>query len=335
MEKTNRRKFLRNSGLALTGTLLAITDCKSHPEKTDKSEAETKKPSISKIADVRKPADFQSGYPTDNNKIRNLLQSSLNAFFDVSDPRDGLRGIFNPNDTIGIKVNCLSGRFMSTHIDLVFALVELLKQAGVKEDKIIIWDRLDRDLTGTGYKLNRGSGVKIYGVDSSGYSDDLLIHRSIGSFTASIMQRFDKIISMPVLKDHGIVGVTLGLKNFFGAIHNPYKYHLNGGDPYVADLYSHPLFKDKIALTIVDGIVGQYEGGPPHQPQWQWNHGGLLVGEDAVAVDRTGLDIIESKRREAGIKSLSEVSRYPQYLETAEKLRIGNFQKDRIEVILG
>ena len=183
--------------------------------------------------------------------------------------------------------------------------------------------------------MNRGRGVKVYGVNSSGYSEELLIHRSIGSFTANIMGRADKIISMPVLKDHGIVGITMGLKNFFGAIHNPHKYHLNGGDPYVADLYSHPLFKNKIVLTIADGIVGQYEGGPPHQPQWQWNHGGLLVGEDAVAVDRTGLDIIEKKRAEAGVPSLSELSRFPHYLETAGKLGIGNFQKENIEIVTG
>ena len=333
MEKTTRRKFLRNSGIALTGTLLSISDCKSHPENNDNSGSAPLQSTPSKVADIRKPGDFPLGNPPAKDKIKSLLDNGLCAYFSVSDPSDGLKQLFRPDETIGIKVNCLSGRFMCTHIDLVFSMIELLKRAGMNEDQIIVWDRLDRDLTGAGYKLNRGRGVKIYGADSDGYSDELLIHRSIGSFTAKLMDKCDKIISMPVLKDHGIVGVTLSLKNFFGAIHNPNKYHIDCGDPFVADLYSHPLFRNKIKLTIVDGIVGQYEGGPPHQPQWQWNHGGLLIGEDAVAVDRTGLDIIEAKRSEAGIKPLSEVSRYPRYLETAEKLGTGNFSREKINVV--
>jgi uncharacterized protein (DUF362 family) len=135
------------------------------------------------------------------------------------------------------------------------------------------------------------------------------------------------------LKDHGIVGVTLSLKNFFGAIHNPNKYHLNNGDPYIADLFSYPAIKDKVVLNIVDGIVGQYEGGPPPMPQWQWNFAGILCGSDPVAVDRIGLDIIETARAKNGLMSLTEASRFPAYLKTAEKVGLGNFDRARINLI--
>ena len=336
MEKSNRRKFLQNTGLIISGTLLGITDSKSREQNSDNSaEQSLGLPSKSRVADIRMPDKFSLEKSSDVVSINALLGSALRTYFDSSDPRDGLRSLFKPEDIVGIKVNCLSGRFMSTHTGLVSALVKMLIQTGIDEDNIIVWDRTDRDLTGGGYKLNKGKGVKVYGADYAGFSENLLIHRSIGSFTANIMQKADKIINMPVLKDHGIVGVTLGLKNYFGAIHNPHKYHLKGGDPYVADLYSHPMFKDKTALTIVDGIVGQYEGGPPHQPQWTWNHGGLLIGEDTVAVDRTGLDIIEKKRADEDIPSLTELTRYPKYLETAERLGIGNFRKEKIDIIYG
>jgi len=222
---------------------------------------------------------------------------------------------------------------MSTHRELTAAVIDLLQQAGLPVDNITVWDRKKQDLLNAGYTLNQGKGVKFIGVDTDGYESELTAHRSIGSFFARILSQSDKIVNLPVLKDHGIVGVTLGMKNFFGAIHNPNKYHIDAGNPYVADLYSHPLIKDKVLLTIIDGIAGQYEGGPPPMPPWQWNFGGFIAGSDPVAVDRIGLKIIEEQRALHKIPSLTEASRSPEYLKTAEKLGLGNFDLEKIEVV--
>ncbi|MGW8178255.1 MAG: DUF362 domain-containing protein, partial [bacterium] len=64
----------------------------------------------------------------------------------------------------------------------------------------------------------------------------------------------DVVINLPVLKDHGITGVTMAMKNLFGAIHNPNKYHLNTGDPYVADVCMLSPIRQKVRLTICDGL---------------------------------------------------------------------------------
>lgn len=336
MDNLDRRKFIHAAGLTAAGALLGIFNCEGSTERNDSSsDRKLNRGEKSRVAEFRRPEHFRINQRPNPERVKGLLGSSLETFFDVRDPREGLREMFSPMETIGIKVNCLSGRYMSTHVELTWAMVDLLKKSGVDEERIIIWDRSNAELKRAGFELNTGGGVKVYGVDASGYSTSLLIHRSIGSFTANIMKRVDKVINLPVLKDHGIVGVTLGLKNFFGAVHNPNKYHPNCGDPYVADLYSHPLFREKVKLSVVDGIVGQYEGGPPNQPQWQWNFAGLLVGTDPVAVDSRGLDLIESARAEHGIRSLSEASRFPHYLKTAEELGIGNFQREKIEVVTG
>ena len=39
-----------------------------------------------------------------------------------------------------------------------------------------------------------------------------------------------------VVKDHDLAGVSAGLKNWYGVIHNPNKYHDSCCDPYVADV---------------------------------------------------------------------------------------------------
>jgi uncharacterized protein (DUF362 family) len=123
------------------------------------------------------------------------------------------------------------------------------------------------------------------------------------------------------------------LKNFFGAIHNPNKYHGNACDPYVADVYMLPPIQQKVRLTICDATTAQYEGGPSYMPQWAWPYNGLLVAHDPVALDYVGWQIIERKRGEKGMKSLQALGRAPNYIATAADLRhkLGTNVPERIE----
>jgi uncharacterized protein (DUF362 family) len=141
------------------------------------------------------------------------------------------------------------------------------------------------------------------------------------------------VINLPVLKDHGIAGVTLALKNMFGAIHNPNKYHPNAGNPYVADVNMLPAIRQKVRLSICDATTAQYEGGPTYMPQWTWPYGGLLVARDPVALDTVGWRIIEQKRAERGMKPLKEMQREPAYIATAADAqhRLGVNDPNRIE----
>jgi uncharacterized protein (DUF362 family) len=143
----------------------------------------------------------------------------------------------------------------------------------------------------------------------------------------------DAVINLPVIKDHGIAGVTMALKSMFGAIHNPNKYHSNGGDPYVADVNMLAPIRQKLRLHICDGLNAQYEGGPSFMPQWMWPFNGLLVARDPVALDYVGWKIIEKKRAEAGMKPLGELKRQPTYIATAadREHRLGTCDPKRIE----
>jgi uncharacterized protein (DUF362 family) len=169
-----------------------------------------------------------------------------------------------------------------------------------------------------------------------GYEDNLAVYGSVGSRLSRTLTRIcDAVINLPVLKDHSITGVTIALKCMFGAIHNPNKYHLSVGDPYVADAYMLPPIRQKVRLTICDATTALYEGGPSYMPQWTWAYNGLIVGLDPVAVDYTGWWIIEKKRAEVGMKSLKEVHREPRYIATAADAqhRLGTNDPNRIELI--
>jgi uncharacterized protein (DUF362 family) len=220
---------------------------------------------------------------------------------------------------------------------LVEAICERLQQAGIPPKDIVIWDRLNADLESAGYRVaSRKDRIRCIGNDTAGYGTELAVYGSAGSLLANTLARTcDTVINLPVLKDHGIVGVTLALKNLFGAIHNPNKYHVNSGDPYVADVNMFQPIRRKVRLTICDALTAQYEGGPSYMPQWSWPYNGLMVARDPVALDYTGWQILERKRAEKGMKPLRELHREPLYIATAAdaRHRLGTNDPNLIDVV--
>jgi len=261
--------------------------------------------------------------PNDSARVLKLLDRAVQSFYGHDSAAEAWKQIARPGETVGLKVNCLAGRGASTRILLVEAIVERLQQAGIRGSDIIVWDRLNSDLEIAGFPVGqRRDKVRFVGNDSAGFEDDLAIFGEAGSLLSRTLTRHcNAVINLPVLKDHGIVGVTMALKNLFGAIHNPNKYHINNGNPYVADVYAIPEIRRKVRLTICDALVAQYEGGPSYMPQWSWPFNGLLVASDPVALDTIGWQIIEAKRKEKGLKSLRELKRAPDYIATAADAR--------------
>lgn len=277
------------------------------------------------------------GRRIDEKRILEVLDRSMQAFFDCDHAMEAWRQVAKPGQVVGLKVNCLAGRGISTSPTLVEAVSERLQQAGVRSSDIVVWDRLNRDLDRAGFSIReKGKGPLCFGNDHLGFGQQLATYNLVGSLICKTLTEFcDVVINLPVLKDHGITGVTMAMKNLFGAIHNPNKYHLDTGDPYVADVYMLSPIRQKVGLTICDATTAQYEGGPSFMPHWTWPFNGLIVGIDPVALDTTGWRILESKRAEAGMPSLKEAGREPTYIATAADPthRLGTNEAHRIEVL--
>jgi uncharacterized protein (DUF362 family) len=292
-------------------------------------------PGKSRVVLARDAQLRPSGSTIDSARLLALLDRSIQALTGCDSPREAWGQIVRPADRVGLKVNCLAGRGLSTHVVLVEAICERLQQAGVRD--IIIWDRLNADLESAHFKVReRGPGVRCIGNDVLGYEEELAVAGSVGSLLArTLTQACDAVINLPVLKDHGITGVTMALKNAFGALHNPNKYHLGVGDPYIADANLLPPVRQKFRLHICDALTAQYDGGPSFMPQWTWPENGLLVSRDPVALDQIGWRILERKRKEKGLKTLKEVNREPTYIATAGDAghRLGTNDLDKIEVV--
>ncbi len=332
----DRRTFLKNS-LLLSGSLMFGCTKRGRTASSSNPPTPQVRTGKSRVVIARSDRVRTSSDGLDSSGVLDVLDTAVQNFFQTDSPKVAWQKVVTPDDVVGLKVNCLGGKGVSTSSVLVEAVIHRLEEVGVKRNHIIIWDRLNDDLERVNYKINYGGNdVQCYGNDVAGYTDDFLFSGEVGSLVSkTLVEKCSAIINLPILKDHGIVGVTIAMKNFFGAIHNPNKYHGNCGDPYVADLNALPVIRQKVRLTICDALTAQYEGGPPFKPQWTWRYDGLLVAIDPVALDYLGWQIIEQKRKEVGMKSLKEVGREPTYIATAADAdhQLGTNDPNKIKVI--
>jgi len=244
---------------------------------------------------------------------------------------------FNIKDRIGIKINTLSGRMLSTRPEVSLSLANFLSDNSIQEKNIFIWDRTNHELKDAGYRLSiNRNDIKILGTDTQGvgYNSELISHLNIGSLFSKIQANFiTASISLAVLKDHGMAGVTAGMKNYFGAIHNPNKYHDSNCNPYIAELFDTEFIRKKHKITILDALIVQYHRGPAYHARWAEKYGALIFSFDPVAADFAGWHVIEKLRARKGLPSLAEERREPVYLKTAERMGLGKANLDEVEII--
>jgi len=254
-----------------------------------------------------------------------------------NDEPGAVSSLFRPDDRLGIKVNTIGGKALSTRPDIALPLASWLSRNGLQDKNLFIWDRTTRELRDAGYTTSaERSGIKVFGTDTEGigYESGLISHLNIGSLFSKIQTEFATAsISLAILKDHGLAGVTAGMKNYFGAIHNPNKYHDFHCNPFVAEVFdAHPV-KSKHKISIIDALVVQYHKGPSYHARWAAKYGGLIFSLDPVAADSVGWSIIERLRADSGLPTLKEEGREPAYLATAEKMGLGRAGLGSIETV--
>ena len=286
------------------------------------------------VARARRPGVFDpSSGALDGAKLDDLLGHAIAKATGDGTPVEAFGRLFRSSDVVGIKVGTLGGPGLSPKPELVQRLARWLQDAGVRPGNIVIWDRTDNELAKAGFSLNRDRGqVRCFGTNQDYDWTPREWGAGASCFSKLLLDELTALLSVGVLKDHDLAGISAGMKNWYGTIHNPNKHHANGCDPYVAQLAAYPLIRRKLRLTVVDGLVGQCHGGPARSPRWAWPYNGVLVSTDAVAIDAVAWREIETRRRELGLKSLAEDKREPKWIASAGRLGLGESNIERIEV---
>jgi len=238
---------------------------------------------------------------------------------------------------VGMKANCLAA-YNPTLLPLVDALSDLLKKkAGFNDNDLIVWERTSRELERAGFKLNASAfGRRCLGTDANGVGyDDSQFHSAgkVSSLVSRILTTMvDHSINLGVLKHHSIAGMSAGMKNMYGAINNPNKYHGNNCSPFAADVNNLEPIRQKHRLTIIDAVRVQYDKGPGFDSKSLGYYNGLVISEDPVAADRVSLEIIEHLRQKNGRMLLTGLGRGVKYLAAAEEIGLGVATLDKIDL---
>jgi len=329
-----RRDFMKRVGAGLAFGGVALGGCRR-----DSSQAAvSRKGGPARVAVFQDKGVRKAG-GLDPGRVGGLLERSLKAAFGSSDAAAGLRSVISDGDVVGIKLNCLAGKPLSPTKEVTGALVDILKQAGISTENMFFFERAERDIRKGGFDVRRsGDGPRFIGNDSPGfnYEPEPEISGQVGSCLSRVVtERIDVMINLGVLKDHNLAGLGAGMKNLFGIIHNPNKYHDNGCDPYVADVLAFPVVQKKLRLTVLDALTAQCEGGPGYLPAYAYEFNGILASTDPVALDRVAWDLIDKQRKQKDLPSLEEAGRPPRWIATAWKKGLGEGDLSKIGVVSG
>ncbi|MBM3333131.1 DUF362 domain-containing protein [Candidatus Sumerlaeota bacterium] len=325
----SRRQFLRQSLTAVAAGAAVSCGAEPQPARQKTSGGGSKR---SLVVRAHRPNVRAAPDRYDLAVLDEMLGACMARLTNTADAASAWKSLFSPKDHVALKINTLGGK-LSTSPAVVDAIVRGLVSAGVAENHILVWDRFNRELISAGFTIKTsGKGHLCAGTEEE-YDNRLTVHGQIGGSLSRLLTEFaTAMINVPILKDHNVAGLAVSMKNLYGIIDNPNRYHGNNCDPYIADIADLPIVREKMRLIVCDAIYAQYEAGPTYYPKYYYAADTIMAATDPVALDTVGWQMIEAKRREAGLKSLEDSGRPPRWLATAAARGIGQNDLGKIDV---
>ena len=200
----------------------------------------------------------ENGQPRQD-AVQEMLDTGLKTLTGKPDPQSAWKTIIKPDDIVGIKNNRWG--YLQTTPQVQNALKNRILEAGVKDSNV--------------------------GIDDLGVLQNPIFLKSTA------------LINARPMRSHHWAGVGSLIKNYIMFIPEPITIH---GDSCadLASIWDLPIVKGKTRLNVLVMFTPQFHSFGPHSfnPKYVWKYYGILMGFDPVAVDATGLRIIEAIRRE-------------------------------------
>jgi len=294
--------------------------------------------------------------------VRRMVNQLVLAVTGQVDIAKAWSSLVSPNDIIGIKISAAGGELFTTHHEVVNAIVDGLVAAGHARNSIIVWDRSLGGIKEAGYRPD-SEGYQLKTVaPRDGYDpkatfsapllgklvwgdfeykaepgksvplSDTQNTSNISHFSRIIANEVTKIINVPVMSNTEMNGIAGCLYNVtIPNVDNWRRFAQSTGfgAASIAEIYSHPLVGKKVVLNLMDGLVGQYAGGPQSQPLFSEHHATLYASKDPVALDAVALKKLEEWRK---LGSLPAIGRMGAYVQMASQIGLGNAAPERIVI---
>jgi uncharacterized protein (DUF362 family) len=255
--------------------------------------------------------------------VLQMLDAGLSTLTGVADALAVWRTLFDPGEQVLLKVNCFASG-SPTQPAVAYAVAQRLRDAGLKAENILIFDRTDHDLTAAGYTLTDGGpGVQCHGSRGPG-TEAVLTQASVHFFRE--LDACNAAINIPTPKQHDTAGVSVALKNHYGSVDRPSALHGNRCDPAIAELNAQPNVHDKTRLVVGAALkVTPFDWNNPERED------ALLLSFDPVALDTVARDILVRHRQARG-QDATFLVQGSIHLTTAQKLKLGATEANLIDL---
>lgn len=226
--------------------------------------------------------------------LSDMMDKALTTLTGIDDTSEAWRSLIKPDDIVGIKSN------VWTHLHTPKALEEILKE----------------------HVMNVGVSASDISVKDRGILKD------------PVFQKSTALINVRPMRTHNWSGVGTLLKNYIMFTEKPWTYHPDTCAD-LATLWKLPETAGKTRLNILVMLTPLFHGTGPHHfnKEYTWKYNGLLVGFDPVAVDATGVRILENKRKEyfGEERPLNPPAKHVLLADTRHNL--GNATPDKINLV--
>lgn len=301
--------------------------------------------------------------------VRKMMEKGMTALTGAPGWTDAWRSLFEKGDVVGIKVSPVGGPTLCSDATVLHAILDGLKEAGVPLRDTVVCNRYRDETLAAGIDkwLPQGLRMEFASIayndkqlDMEGYDPDHYMEMALikpgenwsdahfrRSYVAkTVTRQINKFINLPVLKHHQSAGVTIALKNMsHGMVNNVNRSHLtataNACGIFIPSVVSLPVIREKAVLHICDAVKASYHGGPGAKAPFVWEHKTMYFATDPVALDKTGLKVIDAKRAAAGMASIAlskpdDASHFlncqVEHIEIGGSLGLGVFDDKKIQV---
>lgn len=321
------------------------------------------KPGQSRVVVVRDPNATQAFAPL-TSAVTEMVNRGLTTLTGQPSPSAAWQSLIAPDDIVGIKVHAPPGPLSGSRPAVVEAVIRGLLEAGHPPSQIVVWDRRLEDLRRAGFEtLATMLGVQLAGAVDAGFDPDVfyanpLLGRPVfgdleferarpepgrephavagrrSHLSRLLTRRLTRLINIAPLLNHNAAGVSGILYTVASAATDNFiRFEANSSllATAVPEIYGQPHLNDRVALNIVDALVGQYEGRHRSLLHRAGALNQLRFSTDPVALDVLSIEELNRLRIAAGDPPVIHRS---QLYSNARLLELGTDDPREIDLVI-
>lgn len=263
--------------------------------------------------------DTLNGSVPDPYVLSDLIGQGVQALVQHTSPGRAWREILGKAQRIAVIFDRTAAKLLNTTDAMARVLVQQLEAAGYHPRTVALVHApsyLARALGSRPPEIGWGGGFRLAGEQQE---------------LANYLLEADAVINVPFLLAHPIRGMSCGINTLATSVlRQPGRYYDALGDEVLPQVVLRQEVSEKLRLTIVNAVRLAIRGGADATENDVVGWGGLLLGQDPVAVDTKALDLLLRQRRLAGETVYDNVP----YLQKACEIGLGRWQSNDVDHVV-